>query len=325
MVIFSLAMVADFPNETQSILILSGFLVVFWGVGIGMLVGAIYMGTQSAMIGVRDGSLFVERKTMFGVHWTDFEPGRISRIEVGSSNMSVNDVPIMQLNITPVEEDSVGLFAQLSNEELQWLAQQLNKDLGLNPESASAHLASYDLSQTLAPPANSKVTVRQTNDQKTQISIPPLSVAVTYVTVLSMLAFGAVFFAIVVFNVGFGFELIPVGLFLLTIIPTVVTLTLVYRTRRFEIFVSEDRLEIQRYGVFSRHHFQATKPNIVDIDVVDSGIKTNGKTDMMLMVDAGKENKFSLMTSRDVAEIAYVAALMRQRLQFSNEPANSEA
>ena len=133
MIIFTSGIIFGMAKGVDWIFV--GAAVLFWGVGIGMLVLSIYMAKQSAMIGVQDGLLFIERKTIFGTKWSEFAADNIVSLEMASTNMEVNDVPIMNLRIEPTEGKPVKMLSSLSEDELQWLAQQLRRAIGFDVAS----------------------------------------------------------------------------------------------------------------------------------------------------------------------------------------------
>lgn len=130
----------DFQEEGMVVLFPLGIVSLFVVVGIAMLIGGINMGTRSVMIGVADGLLFWERKSIFGTKWQEIAAEEVQQVGVGPSGMSVNDVPIMQLSITTRDGRQLGMLSQLTNAELEWLAWELNEALGLvpDPEEPSA-------------------------------------------------------------------------------------------------------------------------------------------------------------------------------------------
>ena len=57
--------------------------------------------------------------------------GELSAIRIGPSGMSVNDVPVMELQIHPKDGKKVGLLSQLDDEEIDWIAAHLRKALNV--------------------------------------------------------------------------------------------------------------------------------------------------------------------------------------------------
>ncbi len=105
------------------------FACLFWLVGIGSLVSAINAGRRTAMLGIADGQLFVERKSIFGTKWLELPIGKIKKIGVGPSGTEINNVPVLELQIRDSAGHKHGLLSQLANDDLFWLAQELSKSL----------------------------------------------------------------------------------------------------------------------------------------------------------------------------------------------------
>jgi hypothetical protein len=123
--------VSGMPNELGWLGVLGGcaFLSIFWAVGIGTALATINSGRRSAMIGVADGQLFVERKGIFGTKWVEVPLDEVEKVAVGPSGTTVNNVPIMELQISRKNGRKFGMLSQLSNEDLAWVAQELRKSL----------------------------------------------------------------------------------------------------------------------------------------------------------------------------------------------------
>jgi hypothetical protein len=102
---------------------------VFWLVGILSLVSAINAGRRSAMLGIADGQLFVERKSIFGTKWLELPIDKVKKIGVGPSGTEINNVPVLELQIRDTDSHNHGLLSQLANDDLYWLAQELRQSL----------------------------------------------------------------------------------------------------------------------------------------------------------------------------------------------------
>ncbi len=119
------------PNQLGWLAVLGGciFLSIFWAVGIGTAIATINAGRRSAMLGVADGQLFIERKGAFGTKWVELPVDEVEKVVVGPSGTSVNNVPIMELQIHKKNGRKHSLLSQLSNDDLSWIAQELRKSL----------------------------------------------------------------------------------------------------------------------------------------------------------------------------------------------------
>lgn len=110
----------------------------FWSIGIGMLIGAINMGRRRAICDVVEGMLLINRANLFGVRQHEFAREDIEWIGVGPSGMKVNERPVMQLQIQPRAGKRIGLFTGRDEAELHWLAWELQAALGLENSVAMA-------------------------------------------------------------------------------------------------------------------------------------------------------------------------------------------
>ncbi len=105
------------------------FISAFVAVGVGLLMAAINMGRRQAAIVTRGGELMIKRTGPFKSRDDAWRAEELSAIRVGPSGMSVNDVPVMELQIHPKEGKKTGLLSQLDDEELDWIAAHLRKAL----------------------------------------------------------------------------------------------------------------------------------------------------------------------------------------------------
>ena len=316
MLVFTTVALANMNLKGSEALFVIGLVALFWIAGIGLLVGAFYLGKQSAMLGVRDGSLFIERKTIFGTKWTEFEPNQIAAVEVGASGMEVNGVPVMQLHVFPHGKKRVGMLTQLGNEELDWLAQNLREQLGLRSDQQGWLLNRFDLDQELSPPASSQVVVDQ-SDSVTTIDVPAIGLWDWKSPIYFALLFTFASFPIAIaLMFAFGFD--P----MVFLVPLVTTLTgagilistTIYRTRRFNVRATDQKLTIERRGYWSDFDFEVERKELLDVLVADSGVRTNNKIEMKLHIKCDSQPDFSMMYGRDEMEIGYVAALILQRM-----------
>ena len=125
----------ELPKELTALgaSIVGLFFLVFWMVGILSLVSTINAGRRTAMLGIADGQLFVERKSIFGTKWIEVPIDNVRKINVGPSGTEINNVPVLELQIHESEGCKHGLLSQLANDDLYWLAQELTAAI----ESAS--------------------------------------------------------------------------------------------------------------------------------------------------------------------------------------------
>lgn len=101
----------------------------FWGIGIGLLLGAFNMGKRRAMISVDPHQLAIAQITLFGHRKWEWSREQIKAIRLGPSGMEVNNRPVNELQIHPVVGKKMGIFSERDDDELRWLATQLRKTL----------------------------------------------------------------------------------------------------------------------------------------------------------------------------------------------------
>ena len=71
--------------------------------------------------------LAIERKSIFGTKWIEMPVADVAEIAKRPSGMEINNVPVMQLMIRESGGKKHGLLSQLTDAELDWLADELNR------------------------------------------------------------------------------------------------------------------------------------------------------------------------------------------------------
>jgi len=296
------------------------FILIFWTVGIGILVGAMYMAWQSALIGVKDGLLFIERKTIFGTKWTEFNAEEIDSVEMAYANVEVNNVRVMNLKIQPLEQKPVSMFAHLDNSELQWLAQQLRRSLGV--ESKQLHLAvgNFDQAGELVVPASTDIKVQQ-DRSRTTIIVPPRDfdgaktlwlLGMTFSLAPVPAALSAMWFV--------GFRLEPF-MFAIAVSITGAVMYVVHRfitTRNYYINVTAQQLDVEVRGFMSNHGLSAKQPEVKSVNVLDSELQLSGRSLYCVQIKVNDGKGLMMMTGRKEEELVYVARLIHQQLRLDH-------
>ena len=118
-------------NEKQqgAVWVLPLIVVVFWAVGIGLLLAAIHMARRRAAIAVTSGTLMVIQTGLFGSKQRTWEPGEVEAVRLGHSGITVNDKPVQELQIFDGGAAKFGMLAGRKDEELEWIAGQLRAAL----------------------------------------------------------------------------------------------------------------------------------------------------------------------------------------------------
>ena len=273
------------------------------------------------MVGVNDGLLFIERKTIFGTKWTEFEASQIKSIEMESANWEVNGVPVMNLHIKPHDKDAVTMLSHLDNAEIKWLAQQLRQSLGVEPQDSRFDVGNFDLAAPLAEVPATDIKVSQ-EPTRTSIHVPqyrfPGERSSRFVLLLFMtLPLPGAILARMFFRIDFTVIIFAVLVHIAA--ATMFFVLRIFSSREFYITVTDTQLEIQREGFLSERNFKIDKPDILEVDVVDSGVKFNNKSQYCVKVKGRHSRQFTMMTSRDENELVYVARLIYQRLKLSDK------
>lgn len=130
MTVFTFALVfADGESVDGDIRVVYVVIPLFWLIGLGILAAAVNMGRRRAILDVIGDTLLISRAGPFGSKLTELRGDQIESIQVGTSGMEVNDVPVMELQIHPREGKKVGLLSQRDDDELQWIAYELRNAL----------------------------------------------------------------------------------------------------------------------------------------------------------------------------------------------------
>jgi hypothetical protein len=120
---------ADNLKHQGPLWVLPAFLSFFWLVGICFLLASLNMARRRAAFAYTGGTLMVIQTGLFGSKTRDFEPGDVEAVRVGPSGMTVNDVPIRELQIIDGGAAKFSLLAGRSEAELDWLAAELRAAL----------------------------------------------------------------------------------------------------------------------------------------------------------------------------------------------------
>ena len=105
------------------------FVGVFWLVGLSMLTGAINMGRRRAMLLFESGQLTVAQIGIFGAKKWEWNRDDIAAIRADASGITVNNAPVIELQIHPVRGKKTGFFAGRDEQELRWMASELRRAL----------------------------------------------------------------------------------------------------------------------------------------------------------------------------------------------------
>mgnify|MGYP006266799531 CR=1 FL=1 len=113
----------------------------FPAVGVFCTLQGLSWGRRRSSIDVIGGGLLITQRRLFTQKVWRWDPGSIDRVFVGYSGFEQNDRPIYNLRIagTPAEPRGgrareIGFFSARDDDELRWIASELNNALGLVAE-----------------------------------------------------------------------------------------------------------------------------------------------------------------------------------------------
>ena len=113
----------------------SWFVFVFLGgfvlFGLGMLSTAVNMARRKASIRASRAELIILQQSLFGTKTLKLSAGDLSAVRVGDSGMAINDVPVQEIQVHTKVGKKHGLFSNLTNDELLWLATHLRHATGI--------------------------------------------------------------------------------------------------------------------------------------------------------------------------------------------------
>jgi len=81
------------------------------------------------MLLVENGQLQVAQIGIFGAKKWDWNRENIGAIRADASGMEINNMPVIELRIQPVNGKKVGFFAGRDQQELAWMASELRRAL----------------------------------------------------------------------------------------------------------------------------------------------------------------------------------------------------
>ena len=290
---------------------------IFWAVGIGLAIWAWDMATRSAMIGVAGEQMFIETKSSFGTKWVEFNQSKIHSISVQNSGTSVNDVPVKHLLVETEDQPPVGLFANLDDEELHWLAGRLKSSLNFKWKNRLDISTAFNDDGDIIVPEKTRLAVDRRRGQTT-VEVPAATlgkrlqgliffiVALVIATVLTWFLVQQEDLGAIAFSLLFGGVFVAIGIF-----------GLLYSSRRWTVVVSPEQLTITRRWPLGTKQMTFARNDIKNICIGTNGLKTGNQTHYRLVVHTQKKKKaMTLMGSWSVKELKYVAATIYEGLEM---------
>jgi hypothetical protein len=312
------------------------FLIPFAAVGVATLVIAINIGRRHADIATADGSLLVVHHSIFRKQVRQWTVEQLEKICVGPSGVEVNDVPVMEVQIQARTGKEFGFLSERQDDELAWIAAELNRSLSLDAFSSESDddvpLPERAESGQVVVPEESEIWLQRTGTGW-EIDISPVGVrkylgAIIVGLIFILLGFGvAVGVASSQLRNGFQAGDVP-GLIFITIWTLIfaggglsaLLMGLIAGRRRYEVRVAGGQLHIDRFGPFGHRTFTWPVDEIRAIRVADSGTEVNGRKlrQVKIVAQSGKA-QLGIMTGRTASELSSVATAMRDALGLKQE------
>jgi hypothetical protein len=292
-----------------------------------MMLAAVNSGKRRTAIAVAGDGLLIISDSIFGRKRREWLASQIDQIRCGDSGVEVNDVPLKELQIHPRSGRKFGLLSERSEEELRWLAYELNQALNVEPHRAPGILQPDEVSRDAAglavPAPDSRISILR-GGGSTRIEVPPLGfrkygsfigmgtvfVLVTcgvFVAVFSQGGFAwekAIFFALwgTLFG-GLGLAMWFGGM--------------IAACRAFDVEVNRSQLRVTRRGLLGTRRFQWHRDRIAAVRIADSQTKVNKKTLYQVQIKgAGKSDCLSFMTGAPRADLSLVVTAICEELKL---------
>jgi len=163
--------------------------------------------------------------------------------------------------------------------------------------------------ENLNQPSGSNVTLEPQADGFT-LRVPPVG---TWRGNKGLVIFGVIWWAVVAAITGW------LALFIIGV-AGVLALAARLGRRRATIQATSDRLRIAYVGFFRSHTMEWSRDGLAAICVGPSGVEVNHKPVMELQIHPLAGRKFGFLADRDVAELQWIAAVLRQALGVSPKP-----
>lgn len=302
----------------------------FVAVGISLMVTAINMGRRHATIATADDLLMIVRYSIFGPTTREWWASQIDEICCGNSGMEMNDVPVKELQIVPFGEKKFGCLSQLDNDELQWIAAELNQTLGTHRSSEPGGLqftaVHRDDSGFATPSPGSRVAIERTIDGL-QLNVPPVGL----LKYAGLVVFGFIFAVIGVgIAIGVNWDAVEHGIGKLRLSEAlfasaflfgfggigfaVMCIGLVAGRRRFQFQVEHNELTLVRRGPFLRKTFRWQRDDLDSIAVKDSGTRFNNRSLYQVYIRSAKGDSVGIMTGHEKRDLALVTTALNESL-----------
>ncbi|MEZ6110957.1 MAG: hypothetical protein R3C99_08075 [Pirellulaceae bacterium] len=305
----------------------------FVAVGVGMLLSSINSGRRRAMIAtVGDAVLFVQT-SIFGKKTREWQRQQLDEIRCGPSGVEINDVPVTELQFIAIDDDKFGCLSHLTDDELRWIAAELNDTLRLSEldraESFAATLQ-RDAHGDLLPPVGSAVRLERSGDG-VSIHVPPRGIRRS----LGSLALGVIFFAVSVavavviartqFKHGFpprdmgGVIIASIFIFVFGAVGVAVIVGSIVTARSQSWFTARrTELQVLERSVFKSRRLSWGRDALLAIEVLPTGTRLNNVPIYHLLIRPRQGETFGVMSGRRRVDLNFVAAVLNESLELAS-------
>lgn len=304
------------------------FMVPFIAVGVGVMLAAMNMAKRRAVIDVIGQTLLLTRQSIFRTKQEEWRADRIICVETGASGTEVNDRPIMELQIRLKGGKHVGCLSQLDNDELDWLAAEINLALQLSPTDQDIIEPIRDHTGAAVQPPDSRIVIEPGLHGDTFV-VPPtgfrkfsgfflggavftsIGVAVPFFVIRSELANG-----IDGFDLFLVFFISIWGLFFGGAGALLLISSFLNAQRRYRIEIAGNQLIIDRRSPLGNKRMNWRRDQLQIVQAANSTTKINNRSLKQLRIRLHAAKPVKLMTGRSAAELAWLADKLNRLLDL---------
>lgn len=117
---------------------------VFWIVGLAMFYGALRSGRRRGLIDVAGSDLLITRQSLGKPRAESWNATELDVVCIGPSGTTVNDRPVLELQVHLKDGGKRGFFPERRDDELRWIAGEISAALGIGAEAPDADAGSSD-------------------------------------------------------------------------------------------------------------------------------------------------------------------------------------
>ncbi len=293
------------------------FISLFVVVGIALLLSGINAARLRFMLAVAAERVAIRRIGLFRTKEQTLTRAEIAAIHIGPSNVTVNNVPVMELKIDRAgAAATVGLLINRSADEINWIGGLLRQTLQVGTEPRLEQHAGPDAAVT--QPVGSKIAIRRQGEMCAYV-VPPLGMfkgAALGALVFSIFWLGMVAFMMTM--VVRRHESIGILLFLgifLAVGLAMLAYAIKSGRQRVLLVVTPELLAYERSSPFGTSKRQFQRSEITAIGIGPSGASVNNKPIPELKVEIKKRGSIGLLQGHSSAELAWMAASLRSNLR----------